>query len=99
MSIWGSWREVKAIAYGHSGVYPWEKPWEKPRPKAEVTLSTVSDYVYDHEAFGEEVMPYLRLAAYSEGHYGAVVLTEKGARKLRDDLDRWLSLPKRQVER
>jgi hypothetical protein len=100
MSIWSSWRDVKALTYGHAGVYPWEG---KPVASAAVSLSTVSDYVYDPAAIGETVLPFLRLCvdgfSGTEHEHATVVLTEKQARRLRRDLGRWLAMPKCPIEK
>lgn len=95
MSIWCSTREVKCLDYGNSAVYPWEDP----KTAAEVDFAYVADYVYDHNAHGEKLMPYLRMGVVTNDGYATVVLTEKAAREIVTELTEWLDTAKRRPRR
>ena len=87
MSIWSTVHEIRAKKYEHSNVDP-----RKKAPADEVQTAVVMDYVYDDEAhaYGHAALPYLRLSVGN----GDVILTEKGARKLRDALQWFIDFPK-----
>ena len=98
MSIWCSTSNVKCLDYGHSGVYPWETRLKE--SDSEVDFAFVADYVYDHDAVGEAIMPFLRMSVRNEkGEHVTVVLTEKGAQKVLRELTDWLGSEMRQPRR
>ena len=79
--------------YGHSSVYPWENKISE--SQSEVSFAWVADYVYDHDAHGEKLMPYLRMGVDTPDGHQTVILTEKGARDVIAELTNWLDRPKR----
>jgi hypothetical protein len=97
MSIWCSTREVRCLDYGHSAVYPWENAVEE--SSSTVDFAYVADYVYDPDAHGDELMPYLRLSVATPEGQQTVVLTEKGVRAVLTELTEWLDTAKRKCPR
>jgi hypothetical protein len=67
--------------------------------KSRIDFAYVADYVYDADAFGERVMPYLRMSLDTPEGFNTVVLTEAAAASLWKELAAWLELPKRQPRR
>jgi hypothetical protein len=84
--------------YGASHIYPWENRISD--SESFVDFAYVADYVYDPEkGMGEKVMPYLRMSLNTPESFNTVVLTERGARQIIEELTEWLDQPKRQPRR
>ena len=98
MSIWGSTADVRCLDYGHSGVHPWESGSVRDS-ESRVDFAWVHDYVYDHDAAGEKVMPYLRMSLDTPESFNTVVLTEAAAKAVVKELTKWLEQPKKRPRR
>ena len=88
MSIWGTSHEIKAKRYIASHIDPRLRQFDD---DSMVDLAHVCDFVFDDKGSCEKILPYLRLGLYRGD---TVLLTERGARELRDALTEFIEAPK-----
>lgn len=85
MSIWSTTHTIMGKKYEASHADP-----RTCSISDELDVAMVADYVYLDDATGERVLPYARVSVGPE----SILLTEHGAKELRDALTNFIDRPK-----